>query len=348
MRRRFIKILKWIVISLFALLSVLCLAYWDLVIYGIRQAKGQVHIVWNAKPVDDFLADPNFPDSLKAKLHLIEEVREFAIDSLGLKDTKNYKTLFDQKGKEIMWVVTASEPFQLKAKEWVFPVLGAVPYKGFFNQDLALSEKKLLEAEGWDVSVRNPGGWSTLGWFTDPILSEMLSRSNGDLASLIIHELVHSTIFIKDSVDLNENLASFIGDRGAEKFLVNKYGNQSLEYLNYIQEEKDFKSYVDHTLRGCDYLDSLYHAIAVKPIEEKVKEKEQAIRRIIKAADTLLMKALPNPALKRLEVLPNNAYFMSFRRYQSRQDDFWIEWQSTYSGNLRNYVIDLTKRYPFL
>ena len=110
----------------------------------------------------------------------------------------------------------------------------------------------------------------------------------------------------------------------------------------------DFTSYVDHALRGCDFLDSLYHAIAEKPIEEKLKEKEQALRRIIKATDTLSLQILSNPAHKRLEALPNNAYFMSFRRYQSRQDDFWIEWQSIYSGNLRNFVIDLTKRYPFL
>ncbi len=94
-----------------------------------------------------------------------------------------------------------------------------MPYKGFFNQKLAFELKDELEKEGYDVIVRNPGGWSTLGWFTDPILSKMLNRSEGDLANLIIHEMVHSTIFVKDSVEFNENLATFIGDRGAEKFL---------------------------------------------------------------------------------------------------------------------------------
>src|SRR5688572_21527816 len=232
------KVLKRISLAMLALLIVLTIVYWDLVVYGIRQAKGQFTIIYRARPVEEVLADPNFPDSLKQKLVLINEVRKFAIDSLGLKDTKNYKTLYDQKGEEIMWVVTASEPFRLKAKEWTFPVLGSVPYKGFFKKELALELREDLQKEGWDVSIRNPGGWSTLGWFTDPILSKMLERNEGDLANLIIHEMSHSTIFIKDSINFNENLASFIGDRGAENFLQFKYGKSSVEYETYVRSEE--------------------------------------------------------------------------------------------------------------
>ena len=189
MPRKAVKIIKRILVGLVIVLIGLTVTYWNLISYGLKQAKGQLHIVWNAKPVTDFLQDPAFPDSLKAKLRLIEQVRKYAIDSLGLKDTKNYKTLYDQKGEEIMWVVTASEPFELKQKEWVFPILGAVPYKGFFEKEKAIELKNELEKEGLDVSIRNPGGWSTLGWFTDPILSKMLERGEGDLINLIIHEM---------------------------------------------------------------------------------------------------------------------------------------------------------------
>lgn len=347
MRRRFFRILKWVVLSVLAVIAVLCVIYRDLVGYGLRQAKGQLHIVWNARPVAEYLADPSFPDSLKQKLLLIAEARQYAIDSLGLNDTRNYTTMYDQQGKEIMWVVTASEPFQLKAKEWEFPVLGAVPYKGFFELERAMAEKQKLESEGWDVNVRNPGGWSTLGWFTDPILSNMLSRSEGNLVSLIIHEMVHATIFVKDSVDFNENLASFIGDRGAEQFLASKYGKNSEPYLQFIQEDKEFNQYVDHILRGCDYLDSVYSAIADKPVDEKRVIKEASIRRIMEAVDTLTFEALIRPTDKHT-VLPNNAYFMSFRRYQSKQDVFWDEWTHQFNGDLKAYIQDLAKRYPFL
>jgi len=346
--RILLKVVKWIFIGVAALLVILCLAFWDLVAYGYRQARGQLSIVWNAKPVEVYLADPAFPDSLKQKLRFVEEVRQYAIDSLGLKDSKNYKTLFDQKGEEIMWVVTASEPFELKEKEWRFPVLGNVPYKGFFEKHRALAEQQKLEAEGWDVNVRNPGGWSTLGWFTDPILSNMLLKSEGDLASLIIHEMVHATIFVKDSIDFNENLASFIGDRGAEKFLIHKFGEQSEQYQSYLQEDKEFLAYVDHVLRGCDYLDSVYVAIANKSKEEKIHSKEASIRRIMEAADSLSFTVLLHPSKRHLSKLPNNAYFLSFRRYQSRQDDFGYEWKEVFNGDLKAFIKHLSQRYPFL
>jgi predicted aminopeptidase len=331
-----------------SILVILGLWYWDLVLYGIRQAKGQLQIVWQAKPVEVYLNDITFPDSLKAKLVLIQEVRQYAIDSLGLRDTKNYKTLYDQKGKELLWVVTASEPFRLMAKEWNFPVLGAVPYKGFFNHELALAEQKGLEKEGWDVTVRNPGGWSTLGWFTDPILSGMLSRSTGDLANLIIHEMVHATIFVKDSVEFNENLASFIGDRGTERYLTDKYGAESQEFLKYSREDQEYNRIVAHMLGACAYLDSVYATIAEKPLPEKRLIKEQSIRQIMEAIDTLQLQLLNNPSKKYLSQLPNNAYFMSFRRYQSKQDDFWSALQHDFSGDLRAFIAMQAKQYPFL
>lgn len=349
MRGRLGKILKRILLGILLVITLLVILYWDLVTYGLRQGYGQLNIVWNARPVEEFLNDPDFPDSLKARLRLIDEVREYAIDSLGLKDTENYKTLYDQKGREIMWVVLASEPFQLKPKEWIFPVLGAVPYKGFFEQDRALALKKELEKEGWDVIVRNPGGWSTLGWFTDPILSKMLSRSEGDLANLIIHEMSHATIFVKDSIDFNENLATFIGDRGAEKFLIHKYGAGSQEYKTYIAEDKDYLKYVDHMLRGAHKLDSVYSTLKeTDPLSLKKDRKEKAIRAIVETMDTLSLELTDRPSERFKGKLPNNAYFMNFRQYQSQQDIFWNEWQTSFDGDLRKYIRHLAERYPFL
>jgi predicted aminopeptidase len=343
-------LIKRTFIAIGILISVLLVVYWELVVYGIRQGKGQLSIMWNAKPVEDFLGDPQFPDSLKAKLRLINDIRKYAIDSLGLKDTKNYKTLYDQKGQEIMWVVTASEPFQLKAKEWTFPVIGSVPYKGFFNKDLAIQLKEELDKQGLDVSIRNPGGWSTLGWFTDPILSKMLERGEGDLANLIIHEMSHSTIFVKDSIDFNENLATFIGDRGAEKFLISKYGPTSKEYLSYINEDKDFLKYSDHMLRGSEKLDSLYKSMNDKmSIEEKKKLKTSMIRKIVDSLDTLTLYTTNfKPSTRYKKTLPNNAYFMNFRRYQARQDNFWDEYRDVYKEDLKSFVKHLSEKYPFL
>jgi predicted aminopeptidase len=344
------KIFKRTLLVIFAVFIALVVIYWDLVVYGIRQGKGQLNIIWNARPVEEFIADPGFPDSLKQRLLLINDIRRYAIDSLGLKDTKNYKTLYDQKGEEIMWVVTASEPFNLKAKEWKFPVLGSVPYKGYFNKDLAIQLADDLKKEGWDVSIRNPGGWSTLGWFTDPILSKMLERTEGDLANLIIHEMSHSTIFVKDSIDFNENLATFIGDRGAEKFLISKYGIQSSEYQTYINEDKDYLKFADHMLRGSTSLDSLYTRMSLDSLvkEEKLAQKEQFIRKIVNALDTLSLTTNTKPSARYQKTLPNNAYFMNFRRYQAKQDLFGDEWRTKFNSDLKAYIKFLSEKYPFL
>lgn len=349
MRNGASKNIKRILAGLLLALTVTIIIFWDLVSYAARQGYGQLNIVWNARPVGEFLKDPDFPDSLKARLKFIDEVRKYAIDSLALKDTENYKTLYDQKGEEIMWVVMACEPFQLKPKEWKFPIVGAVPYKGFFNQARATELKLELEQEGWDVIIRNPGGWSTLGWFTDPILSKMLSRSKGDLANLIIHEMSHATIFVKDSIDFNENLATFIGDRGAEKFLIDKYGEDSEEYRTYMEEDEDYLKYVDHMLRGAQSLDSLYATMEEKDsIKQKLFLKEMTIRRIINSLDTLSLSLTNKPSQRFKNKLPNNAYFMNFRQYQSKQNTFWDEWSKKFKGDLKAYIIYLSNKYPFL
>jgi predicted aminopeptidase len=336
-------------IALLIVVAALTTIYWELIIYGIRQGKGQLNIIWNARPVEEYLQNPQFPDSLKAKLVLINEVRRYAIDSLGLKDTKNYKTLFDQKGEEIMWVVTASEPFRLKAKEWTFPVLGAVPYKGFFVKQRAVALKEELQKEGWDVSIRNPGGWSTLGWFTDPILSKMLERSEGDLANLIIHEMSHATIFVKDSIDFNENLATFIGDRGAEKFLIHKYGTDSKEYKLYFSEDDDYLKFANHMLLATEKLDSLYNTLSESDSKEKkLALKTALIQKIVSSLDTLSLTTDAKPSGRYQKQLPNNAYFMNFRRYQAKQDIFWEEYRNRFNSNLKNYIHYQSEKYPFL
>jgi len=349
MKSRFRRSLRWFWWTLLTVVIILVALYWELILYGFQQGQGQFNIIWNARPVEEYLNDPAFPDTLKARLELINEIRKYAIDSLGLKDTENYKTLYDQKGQEVMWVVIASEPYQLKPKEWKFPVIGSVPYKGFFKKERADNLKKELEEQGWDVIVRNPGAWSTLGWFTDPILSKMLTRSEGDLANLIIHEMSHATIFVKDSVEFNENLSTFIGDRGAEQFLLYKYGPQSKEYISYLQEDSDYLKYVDHMLRGAQKLDSLYAAMNDSdPLSQKKMLKENLIRRIVKNMDTLSLALTREPSARFKKSLPNNAYFINYRQYQGKQTDFAEEWKFKFDSDLKAYIAYLSDKYPFL
>lgn len=338
-----------IFLSLLVVVVIAIIYYWSLITYGVRQGLGQLRIVREARPVEEFMADPSFPDSLKEKLRLIDEIRKFAIDSLGLKDTENYKTMFDQKGEEVMWVVTACEAYHFKPKTWNFPVVGTVPYKGYFNKERALAEARKLKDEGWDVAVRNPGGWSTLGWFTDPILTGMLNRGDGDLASLIIHEMVHATLWVPDSVTFNESLASFIADTASYDFLRVKYGKNSQQYEKYLYEDQDYRKFSAFILRAATHLDSVYESMSDSiAVDVKRERKNSEIKNIISNMDTLQLRLNPTPSKRYENRLPNNTYFMLYRHYQAKQPMFKEEFGENFKGDLKAYIRYLADKYPVL
>lgn len=344
--RRIGRFLKRLIFYLGLVVVFLVIVYWKLVSYGVSQAAGQLKIIWQARPIAKVVEDPSTPDSIVTRLRLIGEIKSFAIDSLGLKNTKNYTTYYDQHNQPVMWVVTASEPYALVPKEWSFPILGKVPYKGYFSRDAAVEERNALVKQGFDVRMQNPDAWSTLGWFTDPVMSGMLDRGEGDLASLIIHEMTHATLFVKDSVIFNENLASFIGDRGAELYMKHKYGAAGKLYLDFIHQTHDDALFIRHILRGADKLDSLYHSFAPSdPVDLRAFKKEQEIKEIVIAMDTVgFYNAADYAGIFRTR-LPNNAYFLSFRRYESEQPVLERQWKEEYHGNFRAFLAMYKMKY---
>lgn len=340
--------IKRISIGVIGILLVLIVWNFDLIVYGIKQARGQLKIVWNARPVEEYLSDPAVSDSVKTKLRYIQKVREYAIDELGLNDTDNYTSMYDQEGKPVLWVVTGCKPYKFEPKEWNFPIVGKVPYKGFFVEEDAMEAMEKLKEKGYDAGVRTVGGWSTLGWFNDPILSNMLDRSTGDLANLIIHELVHATIFVKDSVEFNENLASFIGDEGARQFLQDEYGSDSKEYRSYLKEVEDEQSYVSHILRGADSLEILYQSFDQDlSEEEKEIKKQQVIGKIMQELDTVSLNNL-NFLQNVKGYQPNNTFFMSFMRYRSKQNNLEDIYTNEFNNDLTAFISYLKKEHPFL
>ncbi len=310
----------------------------SLVAYGIAQLKGQLTIVYNARPIDEVLADPSYPDSLKQRLRLIEEIKKFAIDSLGLTATKNYATLYDQHGKPLLMNLTAAEKFRLKAYTWYFPLLGTVSYKGFFNFEKGKSEALSLKNKNYDVEYAPVSAWSTLGWFRDPVFSGMLRRNEGQLAELIIHEMTHATIYLKSSVDFNENLASAVGETGAEKFLASRFGKQSAQLETYRNEQEDYNRFAKHLLAGTKKLDSLYKAIETKTGSEKEGLKKEMIQSIVNSLDTVSFHNSKYKTRFDKEELPNNAYFLSFVRYDSQKEEMKQELNDKFKGEIKPYL----------
>lgn len=330
------------------LLGLMYLWQFQLINYGLMQLRGQLQVVYGAESLEDYLQNPETSEVSKTKINLVLEIRDFAFNELGIDYSENYTTVFDQKDSPSMWVVSACDPYSFTPRTWTFPILGGFPYKGFFSREKAIEEaQKIKEDENLDVRVRTAGGWSTLGWFKDPILSNMLKRSEGDLASLLIHELTHGTVFVKDSVAFNENLASFIGDKGAVMFMENKYGSNSQEVLNYKYKMKDEEMYIDYALESASRLDSLYKAVKDWSIDEKKRAKEEMYESIKK--DFSQLKFLSNRYEGFYENLkPNNTYFMSFLRYNSQLDELEDEFQRDFKGDINLYLAYLKENYPSL
>lgn len=329
------------------ILLVLIIWQYDLISYALSLGYGQFKILYNAVPVTEALKDESFPASLKKKLQIIQDVKAFAVDSLGINDTENYTTVYDQKGKPVLWVLTACLPYKLKSLQWQFPILGSFSYKGFFDHQKALSVEKELKEKGYDTDVREVDGWSTLGWFKDPVLSNMLLISEGDLASFIIHELTHATLYIKNDVEFNENLANFIGNNGALLFLKYKYGKNSRQYNEYRNTQGDRKKYISHILNGALKLDSLYKLFITMPsiagsnnsnIKDSLKAK--LIQQIIKNIDTISFNSYNYKFhfSRDQRSLPNNTFFMSTKRYNEMQPIFEQEYHNRFNSDLKAYL----------
>lgn len=287
-----------------------------------------------------------YPDSLKQKIRLIQEIKQFTVDSLGLNPSGSYEKLFDQRGEPLIWMMLASKPYELKPYEWHFPVVGTFTYKGHFKKDLAVSELGELKKEGYDTRLGKVAAWSTLGYLDDPILSEMLNRDAGQLTALIIHELTHGTLYIKNDVAFNENLADFIGDYGAIRFLEMKFGAESQELKLYRKEISFSERYNEIMLNGSVSLKDLYKAASFKtsPLSVKNSLKDAKILEIMLSADTLGHNAGRGMEFWKNN-LPNNAYFISFLNYQSKQNEFQTEFSTKFDSNYSNYISYLKEKY---
>lgn len=337
---------KILIISLM-MVFVLFAANCKIVFYGIEQGIGQLKLVHNSVPIDEVLTDDSYPDSLKQKLLLVKEIKSFAIDSLGLKQSKNFNTVYDLKGDTIVWIMYAAPRFEMRVYEWHYPVVGDLPYTGYFKKEKALKERSRLISEGYDVRIGTVTAWSTLGYFKDPILSSALFQTEGEIAELIIHELTHATIFLKGEAQFNENLATFTGEEGAKLYLISKYGKQSKEYAEYIGSLKDSKMVSQHILRGSVELDSLYKTFSSE-MDTIQKEflKRTEIQKIVNNIYTLnLYDTLIPLKYKKAVKKINNAYFAGYITYYDALNQFEDDYFKSYYPDLRSYIKFIVEKY---
>jgi predicted aminopeptidase len=146
------------------------------------------------------------------------DARTFGADSIHLQTGQSFTTFTQLNSDTLVLVLSGAYRDQLRSKTWWFPIVGRVPYKGFFDVDQAKKAAKQLEEEDFDVYLRPASAFSTLGWFNDPLLSTTLRSDSIELANTVIHEITHNTFYAPGRADFNESFANFVGARGAAWF----------------------------------------------------------------------------------------------------------------------------------
>jgi predicted aminopeptidase len=332
--------MKWIkqILKGFGIILILFLIFnWNHLVYGIQQLSGQLRLLNNTIPIEEVTG---------YNVDLIQQIKDFAKDSLGLSAGDAYTSFYDQKGKPVLWVISASSEFKIEPYQWEMSIAGSFPYKGFFVESLANKELLRMKELGYDAEISEVNAWSTLGMFNDPIMSSMLKKSEGSLARLLFHELTHKTIYIKNDISFNENFATVIGDKGGEFYLRTKYGENSKEVKDYVNRIGDYETFAGYMVSSVEELNSFYQdSLSLFSLDEKRSMKRRKINQIICGVSELsFFDKMRYDRVVAIKDSIDNSYFIDFLTYRSKQDSMYSD-LNKWNGNLKQYIRFVVDKY---
>lgn len=276
--------------------------------YLIQAGVGQLDMSLRARPLRDAIDDPDVDPRVRALLAEVPAVKRFG-EEHGLTPTKSYEAFSDLKRSSAVWVVSASAPLAFKSKTWWFPIVGRVPYLGFFNKGDAERLADYLRDEGLDVDLRGASAYSTIGWFKDPVLSTMIPKGDealGNLVDVVLHESVHATVYIPGQAAFNESVASFVADGLALVYLDRIRGPESKERAAYLSAEASGDKRHKAMHAAYEKLQKLY----ASELPDAVKLEQKAI----------LLRALEIEVGARRPI--NNAVLAEMKTYDASPKDF--------------------------
>lgn len=241
MKLRLLQLLS-LVLAVFVLHGCVSLAYYS------QSINGHLNLVSSAKPVDRLLKQPSQPTDVRQQLELARDIRAFATERLALPDNRSYRSYVDTGREYVTWAVFAAPELSLNVRTWCFPVVGCVPYRGYFSKDAAQSFAEGLRAEGLDVYVGGVPAYSTLGWFNDPLLNTMFLRGETYLASVVFHELSHQRVYVQNDTQFNEAFAVAVEQVGTTEWLLERAEPDALaHYQTSHSREEDFLALIAQT-----------------------------------------------------------------------------------------------------
>ena len=236
-----------VALAAMATIASLCLAGCASVGYYWQSVRGHLNLINAARPIDDWLADAQTPEPLKARLAMSQRIRRFAVSELKLPDNASYHRYADLRRSAVVWNVVAAPELSLTLKTWCFPVVGCVGYRGYFNELDARAEAAQLQAQGLEVSVYGVPAYSTLGWMNwaggDPLLSTFINYPEGELARLVFHELAHQVVYAAGDTMFNESFATAVERLGSQRWLASQASDAArTQYAAFDQRRQGFRA----------------------------------------------------------------------------------------------------------
>jgi predicted aminopeptidase len=302
----------------------------------LTQAVYQVSMLLQRRAVDRVAEGRLLDEARLRRLALASEVRQYAIEQIGPTPAGSYRSVavgFER----TMYNVTACEADRFEAYGRWFPIVGSLPYTGFFRQADTHREEARLRRAGYDVSVRVVGAYSTLGWFDDPILPAMLDWPEYRLADTLIHESAHATLFLPGQMRFNESYARFVGNSGAERFMQTRrvVADEQVAAAEAYWHDRDLQR--DHLHALYLELDQLYQQGL--PRDETLRRKQIIISTAAaRCAELDFIQDRYRSTFDNREI--NNAALLSFRTYNSGEEQFAAVLQDC-NGDLRCFVDEL-------
>ncbi len=292
-------------------------------VYVIRAGFAEARILSRRRPIPRVVADPATPTATREKLELVLHARAFAHHVLGLRVGQSFTTFSRVEHDTLMLVLSAAPKLSFREITWWFPIVGRVPYKGFFDFDEARAQARKLEARGYDAYVRPTSAFSTLGWFNDPLLSTVLRYGDIDLVNTVIHETTHNTIFVPSHVSFNESLANFVGGRGAIDYFCQVEGDAAASCLRARGDWHDDLVFGRFLTGLVHRLEAVYADTAAPPAE-RLRRRQRVFDEARSRWTTDIEPQLVTPTYRgygrRMEL--NNASLIARRLYYDRLDVF--------------------------
>ncbi len=306
-------------------------------LYVLRAGYEEAKILSRRQSIAALVSDSTTPPAVRGKLDLVLAARDFAVDSLGLEAGDSYTTFSQLDSDTLALVVSAAYRDRFEAYTWWFPIVGNVPYKGFFSESRARSAMRDLEAKGLDTYLRPTSAFSTLGWFNDPLVSPLLRYDSVSLGTTVVHELTHNTIYLSGQGAFNESFAQFMGGRGGIAFFCSRYGEDSRECDRATARWSDeliYGAFLDGMVGD---LDELY-AREDLSTEEKIARREEIFARSLRHFEEEVQPQFRLLSYAGFLQTPlNNATLLSRRLYYHRLDLFEMLYQRM-GGDLRRML----------